>query len=165
MPLNINFQQIFLHLFNFVILAFGLYLLLYKPVTAFMNKRRDHFAQLEKENAEKDAAAQAKLAEYDARLAKADEEIRQRAAKAEAETDQMRSERLQRAQQEADKLLADARANAQQEREAMIKGAQKDIAALVVSAAEKLVEKERDPAADQALYDRFLQAAREGETK
>ena len=49
MPLNINFQQILLHMFNFVILAFGLYMLLYKPVVAFMKKREDHFADLEKQ--------------------------------------------------------------------------------------------------------------------
>lgn len=39
-PLNIDWQQILLHLFNFLILAGGLYLLLYKPVKAFMEKRR-----------------------------------------------------------------------------------------------------------------------------
>ena len=31
-PLNIDFQQILLHLLNFAILGGGLYLLLYKPV-------------------------------------------------------------------------------------------------------------------------------------
>ena len=35
-PLNIDWQQILLHLLNFVILAGGLYLLLYQPVKAFM---------------------------------------------------------------------------------------------------------------------------------
>ena len=40
MPLNINFQQILLHMFNFVILAFGLYMLLYKPVTTAMRATR-----------------------------------------------------------------------------------------------------------------------------
>ena len=38
-PLNIDWQQILLHLFNFIILAGGLYLLLYKPVKNFMEKR------------------------------------------------------------------------------------------------------------------------------
>ena len=37
-PLNIDWQQILLHLLNFVILAGGLYLLLYQPVKAFMEK-------------------------------------------------------------------------------------------------------------------------------
>ena len=35
-PLNIDWQQILLHLLNFAILAGGLYLLLFKPVKAFM---------------------------------------------------------------------------------------------------------------------------------
>jgi len=40
MPLNINFQQILLHMFNFVILAFGLYMLLYKPVVGALRKAK-----------------------------------------------------------------------------------------------------------------------------
>ena len=38
-PLNIDWQQILLHLFNFAILAGGLYLLLYRPVKQFMEQR------------------------------------------------------------------------------------------------------------------------------
>ena len=55
-PLNIDWQQILLHLFNFLILAGGLYLLLYKPVKAFMEKRRNYYADMDsKANAEKAA--------------------------------------------------------------------------------------------------------------
>ena len=39
LPLNIDFQQILLHLLNFVILAGGLYLLLYKPVNKFITEK------------------------------------------------------------------------------------------------------------------------------
>ena len=49
LPLNIEIQQIFLHMLNFVILAGGLYFLLYKPVCAFINKRTEYFANLENE--------------------------------------------------------------------------------------------------------------------
>ena len=143
MPLNINFQQILLHMFNFVILAFGLYMLLYKPVVAFMKKREDHFA------------------EYNAKLAGADEEIRQKNAAAAQEADRQRQERMQRAQADADKLLKNARGAAEQERNAMLEGAKKDIAQMVVSATGKLMDKENDPAFDKALYDSFLKAAQE----
>ena len=44
-PLNIDWQQILLHLLNFAILAGGLYLLLYKPVKAFMAKREGWYQQ------------------------------------------------------------------------------------------------------------------------
>ena len=46
-PLNIDWQQILLHLFNFSILAGGLYLLLFKPVKNFMDKRAKHYADME----------------------------------------------------------------------------------------------------------------------
>ena len=131
MPLNINFQQILLHMFNFVILAFGLYMLLYKPVVAFMKKREDHFADLEKQAQDAKSQAEATLAEYNAKLAG------------------------------ADKLLKDARSAAAQERNAMLEGAKKDIAQMVVSATGKLMDKENDPASDKALYDSFLKAAQE----
>lgn len=47
MPLNIDWQQILLHLLNFTILAFGLYFLLYRPVRAYMKKREDAYAERE----------------------------------------------------------------------------------------------------------------------
>ena len=51
-PLNIDWQQILLHLLNFAILAGGLYLLLYKPVKAFLAKR-ERFYQDQADQAEK----------------------------------------------------------------------------------------------------------------
>ena len=48
---------------------------------------------------------------------------------------------------------------AERERAAMLEGAKQDIADMVVSAAGKLAGREIDPAADRALYDRFLEEA------
>ena len=45
-PLNIDWQQILLHMFNLIILTGGLYFLLYQPVTAFMKKRQEYYAGL-----------------------------------------------------------------------------------------------------------------------
>ena len=55
-PLNIDWQQILLHLLNFVILAGGLYLLLYKPVKTFLDKRQKYYL-------EQDAKAEITLAD------------------------------------------------------------------------------------------------------
>ena len=60
MPLNIDWQQILLHLLNFAILAGGLYFLLYKPVKDFMAKREQYYKDLG-EAAEKDRADAAAL--------------------------------------------------------------------------------------------------------
>ena len=67
-PLNIDWQQILLHLFNFVLLAGGLYFLLYAPVRNFMEKRTGDIAAKEKAAAEKEANAAALEAEYSRRL-------------------------------------------------------------------------------------------------
>ena len=48
-PLNIDWQQILLHLFNFAILAGGLYILLYKPVKDFMAKRESYYQNIDNE--------------------------------------------------------------------------------------------------------------------
>lgn len=163
MPLNIDFQQILLHMFNLVILAGGLYLLLYKPVADFMQKREDHFADLEKQAQEKKQEAEGLLAQYQEKLSGAEEEIRQMNVAAMQQSDSQRQERLQRAQVEADKIIKDARKVAANEREAMLGSARKDIAQMVVSAASKLMEKEGDPASDKALYDSFIEATQEEE--
>ncbi len=163
MPLNIDFQQILLHMFNLVILAGGLYLLLYKPVADFMQKREDHFADLEKQAQDKKTEAESLLVQYQEKLSGAEDEIRQMNADAMKQSDNQRQERLQRAQVEADKIIKDARKSAAAEREAMLSSARKDIAQMVVSATGKLMEKEGDPASDKALYDSFLKATQEDE--
>ena len=67
-PLNIDWQQILLHMFNLIILTGGLYFLLYQPVTAFMKKRQEYYAGLE-------ADAQAKLQEAEQKIREADETL------------------------------------------------------------------------------------------
>ena len=47
-PLNVDWQQILLHLFNFIILFGGLWLLLYKPVKNFMAKREAYYKDMDK---------------------------------------------------------------------------------------------------------------------
>ena len=48
-PLNIDLQQILLHLMNFVILFAILYFFLYGPVKKFMDNRREYYKQLDEE--------------------------------------------------------------------------------------------------------------------
>ena len=47
-PLNIDWQQILLHLLNFLILAVGLTLLVYRPVKKILEKRKKHFDSRER---------------------------------------------------------------------------------------------------------------------
>ena len=84
MPLNIDWQQILLHWMNLAILAGGLYFLLYKPVVGFMQKREQHYKDMEnKAQAELQKAQEAK-AQYEAKLDAAEEEIREARQKSQA---------------------------------------------------------------------------------
>ena len=81
-PLNIDWQQIILHLLNFAILAGGLYFLLYRPVHKFMDQREEHYRQMENEAQQRLDQAKATEEEYRQQLKQAGDEIRQEKAQA-----------------------------------------------------------------------------------
>lgn len=93
-PLNIDWQQILLHMFNLIILTGGLYFLLYQPVTAFMKKRQEYYAGLE-------ADAQAKLQEAEQKVREADETL----SGMQAEAEQLRADAMKQADAEAAAVL------------------------------------------------------------
>ena len=65
MPLNINIQQILLHLLNFVILFAILYFLLYNPVKKFMEKRTEEYKKMDDSAKQNLAEAERKLDDSD----------------------------------------------------------------------------------------------------
>jgi len=111
-PLNIDWQQILLHFFNFSILVGGLYLLLFKPVKRFMEKREKHYADMEaaavareKDTEALKAAMAQREADFDAVL----EEKRAAAAK-EAEAFAQQQRDAAKAQADNAKLTDDCSA-------------------------------------------------------
>ena len=143
-PLNIDWQQILLHLLNFVILAGGLYLLLYKPVKTFMEKRQQYYQ-------EQDAKAAKTLADAEKTAA----EVRQQLKNADAAMQRQLSD----ARAQAEQILADAHAAAQREHDKLLSDAQKELKDLAVTATEKLVLQ-----SDGDAFDQFLDAAERGES-
>ena len=133
MPLNIDWQQILLHLLNFTILAFGLYFLLYRPVRAYMKKREDAYAEREEKTKKALDEAERKESEYKEKFASAEEEVNG----------------------EKSRMLAEA----QEEHDRLIESANEDIADIVGSMTEKLVLK----ASTDEAYEQFLSAAERGE--
>ena len=100
MPLNIDWQQILLHLLNFVILFTGLWFLLYKPVRSFMQKRKEHYEKMDADAEKKHAEAEEKRAVYEEKLAHAEDEIAEKRRLAEKET----AEYDERKRRETDEL-------------------------------------------------------------
>ena len=117
MPLNIDLQQICLHLFNFTLLLAILYFLLYQPVKDFMAKREAYYADMEHKAQEAlDRAREAQTA-CEEKLAQADEEIHRRGEEAQRSAAQAADARLALAEAEAGRILERARADAQAERQ------------------------------------------------
>ena len=81
-PLNIDWQQILLHFFNFSILVGGLYLLLFKPVKSFMAKREKHYADMESAAVAREKDTEELKAEMAKREAAFDTELEEKRAAA-----------------------------------------------------------------------------------
>ncbi len=159
MPLNIDWQQILLHLFNFAILFGVLYFLLYSPVKQFMDNRVKYYkdiddeAKLALENAEKTKE------EYQKKLDLIDNEISDKKKKAYEEIDEVNKAKIKHAEQEAEKILKDARETIENQRAKMLKEAKSEIADMVTGAAQKLIASNDTAQA----FDQFLDLAKRGE--
>ena len=150
MPLGIDFTQILLHFFNVIILFVGLYILLYAPVKAFMQKRSDYYADLEKDTKAALEEAKAKKAEYEEKLAAADQEIEEKRKAANSEIAAMKREQNEAAREEARKILESARENGEKQKMMIISGAREDITHMIEEATRKVMagEESADPYED-----------------
>ena len=155
LPLNVDWQQILLHLFNFTILFGALYILLYKPVRDFMENREKHYADIDSKANQALADAESSKASYEEKERNLDEEIRARKSSLSKEIEAERERRLADARSEAEKLIADARGEADREKKEIIESAQKEITEMVTDAMEKLTLEQT--ASD--AFDQFLDAA------
>lgn len=156
MPLNIDFQQVLLHLFNFVILGGGLYFLLYKPVRAFMEKReKDIRDQLDEAKSVREEADSLK-ADYEQKLRDAAEEIRKERLDAEDQLAKDRKAMEDEGRKAASEYMRRARIESEKERTVMLEEAQKEIRSIAAEAAEKLVRE-----SVSGVYDEFLERAAE----
>ena len=153
MPLNIDLQQICLHLFNFTLLLAILYFLLYQPVKDFMAKREAYYADMEHKAQEAlDRAREAQTA-CEEKLAQADEEIHRRGEEAQRSAAQAADARLALAEAEAGRWVARPGTSEHAAGEA-----RREVSDMVMAAVEKLVL-----ADTAAAYDQFLTAAGEGD--
>lgn len=149
-PLNIDWQQILLHLFNFVILAGGLYFLLYKPVRDFMDKRTAYYQSLDADTKKKLAEAGKLEAEYQSRLADAEKEIREQKARVLREAEAKAASVLEEAGKQKEQLMSDAVIAARREKERIVEDARVEIAELAVAAAAKILQENALKAASGA---------------
>ena len=156
MPLNIDWQQILLHLLNFVILAGGLYFLLYKPVEDFMGKRARQYRELD-EQARRDreeATLMRKSAQE--KLDAMHEEIARMRIKAGDEIEAEKQQMVAEAREEARRILETAGKTAEQRSKKAIADMNEEIRDLAMDAVRKML------LSDENALDRFLDAAESG---
>jgi F-type H+-transporting ATPase subunit b len=150
-PLNIDWQQILLHLLNFSILTLGLYLLLYDPVRNFMEERAEHYKKLNSETQEKLKQAEDLETSYRERLGDIEIVIGGRKADAAQEAKLAADTLLQSAKEQAAKLLLDAQDAAQRERAKILEDSRQEIASMAMAATEKLLAQSASVTLDQFL--------------
>lgn len=148
-PLNVDWQQILLHLFNFIILAGGLWLLLYKPVKNFMEKREAHYKEIDDAANEKLAAAEAEQQKYSGLIEKAQDEAAELKKKAMADADLAAKAHIADAEQEKQRIIDDARRAAQAEKNKVLQETNAQIEEMVSAAVDKLL------VSTESAYDSF----------
>ncbi len=154
LPLNIDWQQIVLHLFNFVILSVGLYILLYKPVKDFMKKREDHYRHMDEAADEASKKAMEAKERYEEKLLKAEEEIAEMKTEATRAAKEAADITLANAQTQAESIIAEAKSLAESERERILSNARDEVVFLAGEATAKIMDSQRD------VYENFARSVR-----
>jgi F-type H+-transporting ATPase subunit b len=160
--LGLNLGFILVYLFNFLIMLVVLRVWVYKPILGLLEKRRQNIAQgLEDARVAAEARASAEkeaakiIADAQAEASKIVREANERAqsvakevkAEAETETTKAREAALAEAEAERNRVLADLRGQ---------------VAALSISAAQKLVGEALDERRQHALLDEFFSGVKSG---
>ena len=161
--LGIDLVQILLHMLNFVILAGGLTLLLYKPVMKFLAERRAHFEALEAQTAAAKEESDRLQEAYATRIRDAETEIAALRQQAEREGAAAAKTYIDAAREKAAAIVSSAEQAAEMRRAQILDSAQTEIGELVLEATQKLLSDTADPERTAALYDEFLRRAERGD--
>ena len=157
--LGFDLVQVLLHMLNFVILAGGLTLLLFKPVTKFLAERKARFEALEQQSAAAKEESDRLQEAYAHRLADAEAEIEAARRNAEHEGADAAKRYIDAAKEKAAAIVSAAEAEAEARRAQILDSAQTEIGELVLASTQKLLADTADEARTAALYDAFLAQA------
>lgn len=159
-PLNIDWQQILLHLFNFAALFAILYYLLYSPVKKFIARREEYFKKLDDDAKKNLADSENTLKEYKQKLANAEKEISDMKDAAHRNAESARALKLEDAEAEAKKIIDDALEASEREHRKMISEAKSEISDMAAGAAAKLAA----GGSTSESFDSFLDTVKRGES-
>ena len=135
----------FSRVLNFLIVLFGLYFILRKPVRKAMDGRREGIVKAMEEAKEARAEAGRLREEYEKRTADLDEELAKMRVQAEADREALKARLLKEGAESAERILEHARFTIEQETKKAEQLIRARAAELALDLAEKALERELGP--------------------
>nr|WP_276938984.1 ATP synthase F0 subunit B [Helcococcus sueciensis] len=157
--LGINFQQILLHVFNFVLLLLVLNELLYKPIVKFMDDREAYYKSLDKETNENLEKSKGLLKQRELELKDIHIEANRIKEEAIKESQVQAKQEINQAKEEGKKIIEKARSQSKLEKDILIRNTKKDLREVAIEAAAKLSLLNND------VYDDFLKHVNEDDNE
>lgn len=135
----------FSRVLNFLVVLFGLYFLLRKPIRGVMAKRREGIERTLREAEEARAEAKRLREDYGRRTAELERELEEIRAQTRAGQDALRARLLQEGSEAADRVMEHARLAIEQETRKAEQRLRSRAALLALDLAEKALERELGP--------------------
>ena len=142
---------------NFAVLAIGLFLVLKKPVAQALGGRIQGIKEQLEELEEKKKAAEAKLAEYDARMAELDKEAEAMLAEYVKQGEDAKARILQEAEAAAEKLKEQASKNIEYEFQQAKDDLKAEIVEKALAKAEAIIKEQINSDDQEKLVDEYLE--------
>lgn len=159
--LNVTTETIVLTVINLLVLLVAFRFLLFKPVQKIIAARQKEADRQFQEAAKKQEEAEELRAQYEGSLFDLEEEKKQTLKDARDLADEQYQKIVSEAKAEAKHIKKKAAAEAEAQKEQLLKGAEKEIADIIVNAATKVVGEQSGVEGNIALYDEFLDKAGE----
>jgi F-type H+-transporting ATPase subunit b len=137
----------------------------WEKIRAFMQAREQKIVDGFDNAAEANRVANARLDEYNAKIADIKSERRDMLAEAKAKADENAKEIIRNAEEKAQRMMRDANEQIESEKERALSDMREQIGMLAIYAAEKIIEKQLDLAGQQAIVDSVLKEAENREWK
>jgi F-type H+-transporting ATPase subunit b len=150
---------------TFIVLLLILRKYFWAKLRAFMQAREQKIVDGFDNAAEANRVANARLDEYNAKIADIKSERRDILADAKRKADENSKEIVKQAEEKAQQILQQASEQIESEKERALSDMREQIGMLAVYAAEKIIEKQLDPVGQQAIVDNALKEAETREWK
>jgi F-type H+-transporting ATPase subunit b len=156
--------------FVMIIITFAVLLLILSKVfwgklRGFMKAREQKIIDGFDNAAEANRVANARLEEYNAKISDIRSERRDILAEAKNRADERAKEIVRQAEEKAQQIVRQASEQIESEKDRALLDMREQIGMLAVYAAEKIIEKQLDPAGQQAIVDNVLREAESREWK